>query len=125
MSWTSLTIRRGDHMSDEQFNLGLVITLDGAPGVWQWLEVEKQLAYGSSKTPTLFVGRWKVGAVEYVSLRTKGDPLAYEAQCHLPGLKKSLGRFETAEAAKSAVERAVKYWFDNLSTAPRAPVYSS
>jgi len=72
----------------------------------KWEKYVKQYSSGEY----LFLGKWKVGSIQYDSFRSKDDPLKYIANCRLPGIKDDLGHFEDEDKAKSIVEFAVDHW---------------
>ena len=71
-----------------------------------WGTDERRLAYGKC----LFLGKWNVGGVYYDGLTQKDDQLKYASTCNLPGIKSTLGHYETEEEAKKRTEEAVHYW---------------
>lgn len=60
----------------------------------------------------LRLGRLFVASAHYSSLRSKGDPEAWEANCTLPGMRQlaSAKRFLTIEEAKAHAEALVREW---------------
>jgi hypothetical protein len=62
-----------------------------------------------------YAGKWPVGKVAWTS-RGKGDTEHQGAFMKLPGLKECIGYFATEDEARARVERAARYWIDNLNT---------
>ena len=65
-----------------------------------------------------FCGRWNIGWAGYDGCCSKGDTLKYTSICRLPGIKDRLGRFETNDEAKIALEKAINHWFKCLKAPP-------
>lgn len=57
-----------------------------------------------------FLGKWRVGWVGWDSLSNRDDPRKYKATCSLSGIKATLGNYETEEAARAQLEKAVEVW---------------
>jgi hypothetical protein len=62
----------------------------------------------------LYAGQWDVGKVNYDSATSIRDKNKYVAYCKLPGIKETLGHFETEQEAKTRLESAVKHWMCRL-----------
>jgi hypothetical protein len=68
---------------------------------------------GASNTVEVFLGRFCVGSVFRDGLVSHDDEKKIKTEVRLPGLKRTLGHFETSEEAKSKVENAINYWLKN------------
>lgn len=58
----------------------------------------------------LYLGKWKIGSVYSDGCTSKSDPNKIAVRCCLPGIKESLGKYETEEQGKAKLEQVAKYW---------------
>lgn len=82
------------------------MTVNTATTALRWEESESRYVVGH----TALLGRWKVGSAYLDSMRPKGDPKRWAAACRLPGIKPTLGHFNSEREAKEKVERAIAVW---------------
>lgn len=75
----------------------------------EWANDERSFSAGH----VLRAGKFIVASAGWSKLR-KDDP-PYVACCRLPGMKDTVGRFDTLDEAKAKAERAVRYWFEKVS----------
>lgn len=64
----------------------------------------------NSSTLTCFLGPWKVGVVYFDKCVARHDTCQWATICHLPGINKRFGHFETEDEAKQVIEKAVAGW---------------
>lgn len=77
--------------------------------------------------PTLKVGRWEVGYIEYdfTSMAPRGK--RHMVICKLPGMQDRQGYYSTEREAKEALEQLVTYWlyffcYGEKAEEPKQPV---
>lgn len=84
----------------------------------QWKNDGRNYACGE----LLYLGPWQVGAAHLDSCVPRGARDRYRATCALPGISQGLGLYETQEAARERVEKAVRSWLEKLPSNPGANV---
>jgi len=67
------------------------------------------------KDDVAYIGKVKVGSVEWDGARPRDDPKSYATFCTLPQIKKRLQNYETKEDAMTRVEEAVNHWLKMLT----------
>lgn len=74
-----------------------------------WKESEGQYSAGNNG----FLGKWKCFHVEYDSMLSRDHKgPRYKLYAFLPGLKCTLGHFETYELAYQHAEEALSHWIE-------------
>jgi hypothetical protein len=62
-----------------------------------------------------YLGKWRVGWVGWSRINRDDPP--YKATCRLPGIKDTLGRFDTEEEARAKLVKAVEHWLKEAGAA--------
>ncbi len=86
------------------------------------IEWKNKANSGGFQTSEVFLGKFCVGSVFRDSLVSRDDAKKSKTEMRLPGIKSTLGHFETHEEAKGKVEAAIKYWLSNAIIAEETPV---